>query len=77
MGFLLALKLVVDPRPWSLKPLTPTRHTPHFWDFFWAPFGENTFSKNAPNEKNKLEGGSVMPKGGPISHKDSRCRYQT
>jgi len=36
-----------------LTKILPARQT-HFWEFFWAPFGENTFSKNA-SPPNRLE----------------------
>jgi len=30
-----------------LSKILPARQT-HFWEFFGQPFGQNTFSKNAP-----------------------------
>ena len=33
------------------NPSHHTPRTPHFWEFFGAPFGENNFSKNVPPTK--------------------------
>ena len=46
-------------KPKPLTPKPPHPHpthtpTPHFWEFFGAPFGGNTFPRNAPNKKSAI-----------------------